>query len=217
MPANDEVAADVTEELLWDPKVDATAIAVSAEDGRVTMRGTVGSLREKREANKVAARVFGVVAVDDRLQVRILNGVKRADAELRGDVLQALMLNSLVPETVDAKVDDGFVTLTGTADWQYQRDEAERVVANIVGTLGLFNEIELEIPIPDVGIVADDVKRAFERNAKLDADHLSVFTTEGTVMVQGRVSSWAEHDEAIAVAWAAPGVTEVDDRISVEC
>jgi osmotically-inducible protein OsmY len=217
VPANDEVAADVTDELLWDPKVDATAIAVSADDGKVTMRGTVGSLREKREANKVAARVFGVVAVDDRLQVRILNGVKRADAELRGDVLQALMLDSLVPETVDAKVDDGFVTLTGTAHWQYQRDEAERVVANIVGTLDLFNEIGLEVPVPDAGIVADDVKRAFERNAKVEADDLSVFTSDGTVTIEGSVRSWAAHDEAITVAWAAPGVTRVDDRISVEC
>lgn len=217
MPANVEVAGDVTDELFWDPRVDATEIAVSADDGRVTLRGTVGSLREKREAKNAAARVFGVVAVSNELQVRILNDEKRADAELRGDVLQALMLDSLVPKTVDAKVDNGFVTLTGTADWQYQRDEAERVVANIVGALGLFNEIDLEIPVPDAGIVADDVKRAFERNAKLDAGDLSVFTSDGTVTIEGSVRSWAEHDEAITVAWAAPGVTRVDDRISVEC
>jgi osmotically-inducible protein OsmY len=217
MPANVEVAGDVTDELFWDPKVDATEIAVSVDDGKVTLRGTVGSLRAKREATKAAARVFGVIAVTNQLQVRVLNDEKRADAELRGDVLQALMLDSLVPKTVDAKVDNGFVTLTGTADWQYQRDEAEHVVANIVGTLGLFNEIDLKIPIPDAGIVEDDIKRAFERNAKLGAGALSVLTSHGTVTIEGSVSSWAEHDEAIAVAWAAPGVTHVDDRISVEC
>jgi osmotically-inducible protein OsmY len=122
MSANDDMLTDVTEELLWDPKVDSSAIAVSADDGKVTLRGTVGSLREKREAAAVAARVFGVIAVDNELQVRLLDEAKRSDAQLRKDVLQALMLDDLVPPTVDAKVDGGFVTLTGTAEWQFQRD-----------------------------------------------------------------------------------------------
>jgi osmotically-inducible protein OsmY len=98
-------------------------------------------LREKRETKNAAERVFGVVAVVNQVQVRILNGAKRADADRRGDVLQALMLDR-VPKTVDAKVDDGSVTLTGTTvSWQYQRDEAKFVAANIVGTLDLFDEI----------------------------------------------------------------------------
>ena len=91
----------------WDPKVDSRAIAVSADDGAVTLRGTVGSFREKREAGKAAARVYGVTEVSNELQVQMLNGSKRDDADLRGDVLQALMLDSLVPTTVDAKVRDG--------------------------------------------------------------------------------------------------------------
>src|SRR5262249_30396092 len=114
-----ELAADVSDELYWDPKVDNTAVAVSADDGRVTLRGTVGSLREKREAEKAAQRVYGVISVDNELQVKLLSD--RGDAEVRGDILQALMLDSLVPSTVDAKVDDGFVTLTGKANWQYER------------------------------------------------------------------------------------------------
>jgi osmotically-inducible protein OsmY len=113
--------------------VDNAAIAVSANDGTITLRGTVGSLREKREAKKAAQRVFGVISVDNQLQVKLMNDEKREDADLRGDVLQALMLDGLVPSTVEAKVDDGFVTLTGTAEWQYQRDEAESVASNIVG------------------------------------------------------------------------------------
>jgi osmotically-inducible protein OsmY len=216
MSGNDELVSDVTDELFWDPKVDATAIALSAHDGSITLRGTVGSLREKREAKNAAERVFGVVAVDNQLQVRILNDEKRADAELRGDVLQALMLDSLVPKTVDAKVDGGFVTLTGTVDWQYQRDEAEFVAANVVGTLDLFDEIDLKHPTPDADAVKEGIKGAFKRNAKLDADDLSVSTSAGTVTIKGSVSSWAEHDQAITAAWAAPGVTHVDDRIAVE-
>jgi len=109
-----ELAANVIDELFWDPKITSTeAIAVSADDGAVTLRGTVGSFRQKREAQKAAERVWGVMSVDNQLNVRLLDEYRREDADLRGDVLQALMLDSLVPTTVDAKVDDGFVTLTG--------------------------------------------------------------------------------------------------------
>src|SRR5262245_51637148 len=125
MSWDDDVMANVNDELFWDPKVDSAAIAVSADDGKVTLRGTVGSLGEKREAKKAAEKVYGVISVDSKLQVPLMDDKRREDAELRGDVLQALMLDSMIPATVDAKVDEGFVTLTGTADWQYQREEAE--------------------------------------------------------------------------------------------
>ena len=215
MSSNTDLTADVSDELFWDPKLDSTAIAVSADDGRVTLRGTVGSLREKREAKKAAERVFGVISVDNHLQVKLMNDDKRADADLRGDVLQALMLDGLVPKTVDAKVEDGFVTLTGTANWQYQRDEAEFVASNIVGALDVFDEIDLNYPTPDRGDVKESIRKAFKRNAALDADDLHISTDTGTVTVKGTVSSWAEHDEAIDAAWAAPGVTSVRDDLRV--
>src|SRR5258708_21008733 len=100
MSIDTDLTADVSDELFWDPKLDSTAIAVSTDDGNVTLRGTVGSLREKREAKKAAERVFGVISVDTQLQVKLMNDDKRADADLRGDVLQALMLDSLFPKTV---------------------------------------------------------------------------------------------------------------------
>ncbi len=215
MSLDNDLTADVGDELFWDPKVDNTAIAVSADGGKITLRGTVGSLREKREAKKAAQRVFGVISVDNQLQVKLMNDEKRADAELRGDVLQALMLDSLVPTTVDAKVEDGFVTLTGTANWQYQRDEADFVASNIVGTLDVFNEIELEHPTPRAGDVQESITKAFKRNAALDADDLRISTLNGTVTINGTVSSWAEHDEALDAAWAAPGVTSVYDEMTV--
>jgi osmotically-inducible protein OsmY len=215
MSFDTNLTADVSDELFWDPKLDSTAIAVSADDGTITMRGTVGSLREKREAAKAAQRVFGVTAVDNQLQVKLMNNNKRADAEVRGDVLQALMLDSLVPKTVDAKVDDGFVTLTGTANWQYERDEAEFVASNIIGTLGVFDEIDLTYPTPNGGDVKESIRKAFKRNAALDADDLHVSTDNSTVTVKGTVSSWAEHDEAIDAAWAAPGVSSVHDHLTV--
>ena len=215
MSFDTDLTADVSDELFWDPKVDSGAIAVSADDGRITLRGTVGSLREKREAKKAAQRVFGVTSVDNQLKVKLMNDDRRADADLRGDVLQALMLDSLVPATVDATVKDGFVTLTGTADYQYQRDEAEFVASNIVGALDVSDEIELTYPTPDAGDVQESIKKAFKRNAAIDANDLTISTHNGTVTIDGTVDSWAEHDEALDAAWAAPGVTSVDDRMTV--
>jgi osmotically-inducible protein OsmY len=215
MSYDTDLVADVNDELFWDPKVDNETIAVSADDGKVTLRGTVGSLREKREARKAAERVFGVLSVDNKLEVRLMGDAKRGDAEVRGDVLQALMLDGLVPKTVDAKVDDGIVTLTGTANWQYQRDEADFVASNIVGALDVDNNIELTYPSPSRGDVQESIKKAFKRNAALDAKDLDVSTSNGSVTLKGTVSSWAEHDEAIDAAWAAPGVMSVEDDLLV--
>jgi osmotically-inducible protein OsmY len=215
MSLDNKLAADVSDELFWDPKLDNSSIAVSASDGTITLRGTVGSLREKREAKKAAQRVYGVISVDDQLKVKLMDDGQRADADLRGDVLQALMLDSLVPATVDAKVEDGFVTLTGTADWQYQRDEAELVSSNIAGALDVIDEIELNDPTPNAGDVQESIGKAFKRNAALDADDLYISSDNGTVTIDGNVSSWAEHDEAIDAAWAAPGVKSVQDNMTV--
>jgi osmotically-inducible protein OsmY len=213
---NDDLELDVTAELFWDPKVDSEAIAVSADDGTVTLRGTVGSFRQKREAQNAAERVYGVTGVSSELQVRMLNQDRRDDADLRGDVLQALMLDSLIPTTVDAKAENGYVTLTGTADWQYQRDEAEFITANVPGVFGIDDEITLT-NAPSSGDVKNAISTAFRRNARLDAKELSVDTTSyGTVILAGTVSSWAEHDDAVAAAWSAPGVIAVDDRILVD-
>jgi len=213
--SNDDLARYVTDELVWDPKVDSEAIAVSTDGGVVTLRGTVGSYRQKREAKKDAERVYGVKRVDDELQVRIMTDDRRDDADLRGAVLQALMLDSLVPSTVDAKVDNGNVTLSGKANWQFQRDEAESVARNVLGVVTVGNQIELVPPGPSAHDVEHSIKKAMERNAKLDAESVSVESSDGTITLHGTVSSWADHDEAIAAAWAAPGVTRVKDHILV--
>jgi osmotically-inducible protein OsmY len=214
--SNMDLELSVSDELFWDPKVDNSAVAVTASDGAVTLRGTVGSFREKREAQKAAQRVYGVKSVQNELKVRILTKDGREDADLRGDVLQAMLLDSLIPQTIDAKVVDGWVTLNGTAEWQYQRDEAEFISGNVLGVVGVDDEIVLKNPEPNAGDVGESVKKAIKRNAKLDADTISVDTHNGTVAVSGTVSSWSEHDAAIDAAWAAPGVQNVDDQIAIE-
>jgi osmotically-inducible protein OsmY len=131
--SDDVLRVDVTDEIRWDPKIDGEAVAVSVDDGIVTLRGTVGTYAEKREAKKAAERVWGVKAVHNDLDVRFLDNFEHDDAELRGSVMQALMLDSLVPSTIDVKVEDGVVTLTGTAGWQFQREEAESTAGKVDG------------------------------------------------------------------------------------
>jgi osmotically-inducible protein OsmY len=213
--SNEELKQSVSEELAWDPKVDEDRIAVYADEGVVTLRGTVGSLRQKLDAKQDAERVHGVKHVTNELEVQVMNDERRDNADLRGDILQALSLNHLVPPTIDAAVHEGFVTLTGTANWQYEREEAETVASNVVGVISVTDEVRLVAPGPTAHDVQHSIKKAMERNAKLDADSVSVETENGTVTLRGTVTSWADHDRAVDAAWAAPGVTRVKDHILV--
>ena len=213
---DNQLRSDAQEELRWEPRVDDTSIAVSAADGVVTLRGTVGSFRDKREATNAVKRVYGTKRVENQLEVRLLNADRRADADLRGDVLQALILDSLVPSTIDAKVDDGVVTLSGTAHLHFESDEAEHVAGNITGVIRVDNQVELIAPPPLEGDVRYSIKRAMERDAKLDAEGVHVESADnGKVKLTGSVRSWAERDAAVGAAWAAPGVNSVDDHLSV--
>jgi osmotically-inducible protein OsmY len=214
--SDDQLVNDVNAELIWDPKVDAEAVAVSARDGVVTLRGTAGSFLEKRAAKAAAERVHGVKRVDNHLQVRLLDTAGRDDADLRGDVLQALVLDSQVPATVDARVEDGRVTLTGHAEWDYQRSEAARVAGNVQGVVDVRNDVTLTGANPDAHDVEESIRAAYARNAKLDAKALTVETDAGTVTLKGTVRSWAEHDEAVSAAWATAGVRHVKDHILVK-
>src|SRR6185312_9508388 len=178
--------------------------------GMVTLCGTVASLGHKRAGSNAAARVRGVTRVANELRVRI------PDRDRRDDELEALMLESSVPMTVDAQARDGFVTLTGTAQWHYQREAAESRTASVPGVTGIGNAIALA-EAPDARAAADAISCAFRRNAVLDAGRLSVETfSGGLVILSGTVSSWAAHDHAVAAAWSAVGVTDVDDRLGVE-
>jgi len=212
---DEELERNVADELRWDPAVGAARIAASAAGGTVNLRGTVGSVREKREAQNAAERVHGVVLVDNLLVIRIRVEHRRADAALRGDVLRALMLDALVPATVDASVKDGFVTLGGTVDWHYQRDEAVFIAGNVRGVTGIRNDVYLTSPAPFAGEVKFAIRSAIERAAAVAAGAIGVETLNGAAILTGSARSRAERDSAMAAAWAAPGITRVEDRIDI--
>ncbi len=209
---DDDLKSHVAAEFSWDPRVDSDAIEVSAASGTVTLRGIVASLRLKRAGGTAAARVRGVTRVANELRVQIPDTDLRDDEDLRGDVLEALMLDGSVPMTVDAQARDGQVILTGTAQWHYQREAAEFRTANVPGVTGIDNAITLT-QTPDAREARAAISAAFRRDAALEADGLSVETfCDGLVILSGTVSSWAAHDHAVAAAWSAPSVTQVDDQ-----
>jgi len=216
MKSDSELVADVTDELFFDPRIDdVETIAVGADSGTVTLRGTVGSFHEKHAAAKAARRVFGVTTVNNELKVRLMTDARRDDADIRGDALQVLMLDSLVPsEAIDVKVKDGVLTLSGDVSWQYQREAAEDDVLPLIGIVDIDDQITV-VNQTTADDVADRINAAFIRNAQLDDSDIEVTSENGTVTLEGVVRSWAEYDEAVDAAWSAPGVTRVRDDLSV--
>ena len=212
--SNQKLETAVKEELDFEPKVDAESVAVQAADGTVTLRGTVGSFFEKRAAQKAAEGVWGVVKVDNKLEVHLLVGGRRDDAELRGDVLQALMPPCHGAEVDDASVYESIVTLSGEVE---RALSATRRCASPGTSAASSTSTDVVVtgPAPDTEDVQKSIKKAFKRNAKLDAKNVEVKSANGTVTLEGTVSSWPEHDEALEVAWAAPGVRDVDDQLRV--
>ncbi len=205
----------VRDELAAEPRIDPREVAVSVtDDGVVCLRGTVGSLRQKRDAAQATKRVQGVQQVKNDLEVRPLIGDRRDDAILRGEVLQTLALNSLVPPGIDAKVKDAVVTLTGTVNWNFERMEAEATASNVRGIRAIRSELVL-IPATKEEDIKLAIQERFERNAAIDSNNVSVETADGKVTLSGYVSSWAARDAAVEGAWSVPNVTEVQDRLLV--
>jgi osmotically-inducible protein OsmY len=210
-----ELQVDVQDELLWETRVEeARDIAVFVHDGTVTLRGTVGTLAAKHAAARAAKRVAGVRRIDNQLEVRLLVEHLRDDADLRGDVLRALSWNVFVPQTVDATVYAGVVTLTGVVDARDQREAAAEAVRNLRGVKAIHDEIRVKSPVLAADVTAR-IEKAFERSAHIDADALRVEAVDGTVTLSGTVRTWTEHDAALDAAWAAPGVTDVKNELEI--
>lgn len=199
----------------WEPSVDATDIGVSVDDGVVTLRGNVGSYMEKLMAERVALRVYGAKALANDLVVHLASGYERTDTEIAHAALAALKWNTLVPnERVTVTVKGGQLTLNGTLDWQFQKDAAARAVGNLTGVTAVINYIIVQ-PRVKATDVRGKIEAAFKRSAEIDARRVNVTTQDGKVILSGNVHSWAERQEAERAAWAAPGVTVVDDRLAV--
>jgi osmotically-inducible protein OsmY len=215
MRSDIDIKRDVEAELRWNPDIDATDIAVSVKDGVVTLSGFVRSYAQKYEAEQTAKRVNGVRAVANDIEVRLPIFNQRPDPEVARDAVEEIQKN--LPYSSDhirVVVRDGWVTLEGSVEWNYQRERAEQVVRRVRGVKGVTNLIELQPRVPPVE-VKHRIEEAFRRSAELDANRITVETEGGVVTLRGTVRSWAERQEAERVAWATPGVVRVDNLITI--
>ena len=199
----------------WEPSVDAADIGVSVENGVVTLRGDVKTYAEKAAAERVALKVYGVKAVANDVNVRLGDGEQRTDTDIAQAVLAALRWNTMVPkDKVTVAVANGWVTLAGTVDWEYQRQAAANAIRYLAGVRGVVNTVAIK-PHVSVGDVKGKIENALKRSAEVDARRINVAVSDGTVTLSGNVHAWFERDEARRAAWSAPGVRAVDDRIAV--
>ena len=210
-----QLQSDVQAELKWQPSVSAAQIGIAAKDGVVTLTGQASHYTEKTAAETLAKGVYGVRGVVNDITVELPGSSRRTDADIASTALSALKWDFQVPEDkVSVMVSDGWLTLEGTVDWQYQKDAAERCVRYLMGVQVVTNSIVIRPRATTVG-VKGKIEDAFRRNADLDARRIGVETIDGTVTLTGSVSSWSERYRAESAAWASPGVTSVDDRLVV--
>jgi osmotically-inducible protein OsmY len=215
MKTDIELQHDVMDELKWEPDIRAAEIGVGVTDGVVTLSGYVDSFYKKFSAERAAARVFGVKAVNEDLKVRLPGSLKRSDDDLARTVANVLEWNALVPhERVRIEVRDGLVTLSGEVDWGYQKFAAEDAVRYLMGVVWFNNQITVK-PVVKPQDLEVKIVSAFQRNALLDPRRITVGTRGGLVILRGSVRSWGERAEAQWSAWAAPGVSEVENNIII--
>ena len=215
MKTDKQLRTDVQDELQWEPSVHADLIGVAVENGIVTLTGTVMSFPEKWAAVNAAERVTGVKAVSDELQVQIPGDYTRTDTDIARAAVNALTWNVNVPaDKVKVEVDNGFLTLKGQVDYQFQKQAAGDAVRNLVGVTCLVNEITVK-PSVSVGAIKDQIEKAFKRSARFDARGVSVDLVGNKVFLRGQVHSWAERSAAQDAAWRAPGVYDVENDLKV--
>lgn len=216
MKSDTQIRDDVLAELRWDPAVNETDVGVIVKDGNVTLTGHLSSFAEKYAAERAVQRVLGVKGVAVELDVRLPSNHQRTDAEIAAAVERAIEWHTLIPtEKVHPKVEKGWVTLSGEAEWDYQRRAAEGAVRNLLGVTGVTNLITLK-PRVKAGVVEGKIREALERQADREAKKIEVGVAGTAVTLRGKVHSLAERYAAQGAAWSAPGVTRVVNDILVE-
>lgn len=215
MKADSELLADVQAELDWVPSFDARGIVVAARDGVVTLAGYVSSYDAKWAAEDAAKRIAGVRAIANDIEVNLKPAAQRTDREVAEAAVSALQANVAVPvDAIKIIVNEGCVTLEGKVTMWHEKNAAENAVRNLWGVRSVRNHIEIK-PRAYAGDIRGQIRQTFKRHVDVDADNIQIAVTDGTVTLDGEVTSWREREDAETAAWSAPGVMHVKNRLSV--
>jgi osmotically-inducible protein OsmY len=210
-----QLRADVSDELAWDPAVNAANVGVTVHEGVVTLTGHLDSFAEKHAVERAVRRITGVRGIAMELEVKLPTSQQRSDSEIALAATAALRLNSLVPDgKVQVQVENGWVTLTGEVDWGYQFASAEQSIRPLPGVRGMYNRIAIKARVSGDDIGAQ-IAAALTRQATREARHIDIKVEGGVVTLSGKVHSMAEHDAAVGVAFSAKGVSHVVDHLQV--
>lgn len=218
MKSDNELYKELIEKLHDEPGINPDNIVLRVNEGIITISGTVSSFPQRKMVVRAISSIEGVKGIADELQVNLPDTYKRDDAAIAKAAVQALEWNVLVPhDKIQAVVENGRVTLTGEVSHYYQRKSAEKAVRNLVGVTGINNHIYIKTPPATLSPedVKEKIKKEFERNALIDAQAIKVETSDGKIILQGKVRSWPEYREASRAAWTVPGVTQVDNQLKV--
>lgn len=209
------IRQDVIDELDFEPSIDAANIGVAVENGIVTLTGHVGTYAQRVAAEKAVRRVRGVRGVVEEIKVRLAGETPPRDEDLAQRAVQMLDWSATVPKkTVQVQVQDGWVTLTGQVEWQYQKEEAYRSIRRLAGVAGIINKIEVA-PKASAPQVQSKIEAALKRNAELEANAIKVTVKDAKVTLEGKIHAWYERELAENAAWSAPGVRAVEDRLTL--
>ena len=213
MKDDEQLRRDVLAELEYDPSIDARKIGVAVEDGIVTLTGEVSTFAEKWNAERAVERVEGVRGIVNKIEVKIVGDY--SDSDIAREAADALRWNLMVPPgKVIPKVENGYITLTGEVNYDFQRRAAEKAVRYIPGVKGVINLVTIK-PKVEPKEIKEKIEDALKRMATVDAENVQVEVQGSEIVLRGTVRSWAERHEAEKAAWSAPGVTSVKNYITV--